>query len=138
MQWLTEMKSVPFALFTKAHACSFYETTQHDEMIFPFCSEPYPPEAGHSLLSELKHQNSSQLAPNQWRGISFCCPSKAFACIQPQNEKRGFHPAGRRHKPKGEHLPRNCAVPTEVYNTAGGLANEYFDVGMPDAFLHHF
>uniref|UniRef100_A0A914HLA0 Transposase n=1 Tax=Globodera rostochiensis TaxID=31243 RepID=A0A914HLA0_GLORO len=34
MQWLTEMKSVPFALFTKAHACSFYETTQHDEMIF--------------------------------------------------------------------------------------------------------
>uniref|UniRef100_A0A183BM22 Kunitz/Bovine pancreatic trypsin inhibitor domain protein n=1 Tax=Globodera pallida TaxID=36090 RepID=A0A183BM22_GLOPA len=27
---------------------------------------------------------------------------------------------------------RNGAVPTEVYNTAGGLPTEYFDVGVPD------
>ncbi|KAK0424287.1 hypothetical protein QR680_008593 [Steinernema hermaphroditum] len=27
---------------------------------------------------------------------------------------------------------RNGAIPTEVYNTAGGLPSEYFDVGIPD------
>jgi hypothetical protein len=27
---------------------------------------------------------------------------------------------------------KNGAIPTEVYNTAGGLPNEYFDVGIPD------
>ncbi|KAK6030499.1 Kunitz/Bovine pancreatic trypsin inhibitor domain protein [Ostertagia ostertagi] len=131
--------------------------------------------------------------------ISFCCPSRAFACIQPPNE--GYTPPGggttlnhwyhdpitgecRELKYQGyacnRGLPlyrdrttgvkqepvycqgndngcnnpnyqcttmgtlqqccptylficsRNGGIPTEVYNTAGGLPTEYFDVGIPD------
>ena len=37
-----------------------------------------------------------------------CCPTYLFICS------------------------RNGGIPTEVYNTAGGLPTEYFDVGIPD------
>uniref|UniRef100_A0AC35UA04 Kunitz/Bovine pancreatic trypsin inhibitor domain protein n=1 Tax=Rhabditophanes sp. KR3021 TaxID=114890 RepID=A0AC35UA04_9BILA len=75
--------------------------------------------------------------------ISFCCPSRALTCILAPNE--GTSPPGgssilnhwyydsiTSECRELKYLGRNGGIPTEVYNTAGGLPSEYFDVGIPD------